>query len=57
MFSLNEAIIIRVEDAKKLLEAIHIDWTKEKIELLMKRNLLFTINEFSSTLKKFDVNH
>lgn len=49
-----EAIILSVEEASKLLEAIRIIWSKDVIEELNRRGLLQTVDEFSSLVRRFD---
>ena len=46
----SRAIILDVEEAKKLLEAVRIAWDKERIELLIGRGLIKTINDLDTAI-------
>jgi hypothetical protein len=49
-----EAIILDIYEANKLLEAIKVGWSKERIEELNKKNLLDIVNKFSLMVRRFD---
>ena len=48
------AIILDVEEAKKLLAAIRLHWTKEQIEEFAKLKYLCVINDLSSNIKDIE---
>lgn len=47
----SKAIILDIEEAKQLLEAVRTRWDIKRIKLLEEKGLLQTVNEFSSVIK------
>ena len=50
----SRAIILDVEEAKKLLDAVRIAWDKERIELLIGRGLMDTVNSLDSAIREIE---
>ena len=50
----SRAIILDVEEAKKLLDAVRIAWDKERIELLIGRGLMDAVNSLSFAITEIE---
>ena len=50
----SRAIILDVDEAKKLLDAVRIAWDKERIELLIAKGLMDTVNSLDTAIRDIE---
>lgn len=50
----SRAVIIDIDCAKKILEAVRTPWSLRKIELIQKKGLLDAINEFTDAVRAME---
>lgn len=51
MIASPRAIVLDVSEAEKLLRAVKLDWSKDRIERLIAFDLLSTVNDLDSSVK------
>jgi hypothetical protein len=50
----SRAVIIDIDCAKKILEAVRTPWVLKRIKLLQERDLLDTVNELADAVKEIE---